>query len=161
MPAPTSLSWSDCSKTWTSMPRLSKASAAVNPAMPAPTTTTFFDAFIGNSTPDEKRSRWPTEVSLGFQARRFYHRGPAWNLRCDEICEVPRRSNSRIEAKFVHAGDHLRGLQRFVDRGIELFNDVGGCSGGRPHAGPEFQRQLVESELLQSGHIRQIGIAHG
>src|SRR5262245_16041792 len=115
------------------MPRLSKASAAVNPAMPAPTATTCFDALITDSAPDKEHSRWSTEVSLGFQPRCLHHCGPAWNLGRDKIREVPGRADSGIEAEFVHAGDHLDGLHRFVDRGIELFNDVGGSSSGRPH----------------------------
>src|SRR5271166_2197164 len=37
------------------MPRLSKASAAVNPPIPAPTTTTFFDVLMGGFAPGSDR----------------------------------------------------------------------------------------------------------
>src|ERR1700704_2622950 len=118
------------------MPRLRKASAAVNPPMPAPTTATFFDVLMGGSAPSVN---CPTEDSLGFHAGCFHHRGPARNFRRDKNREILRGANSGLEAELFHAGDHLRGLQRLVDRGVELFHDVGGNSKRRPNPGPEFQ----------------------
>src|SRR4051794_28328960 len=104
------------------MPRLSKASAAVNPPMPAPTTATFFDVLMGDPAPS-----FPKD-SLGFHARCLHNRGPAGNFRRDKNRKILRRANSGLEAELFHAGDHLRGLQRLVDRGVELSRDVGGKS---------------------------------
>src|SRR5262249_25326477 len=89
----------------------------------------------------------------------FHHRGPARNLRRDKGGEIPRRANSKLEAELFHAGHHLGRLQRRVDRGVELVDDVGGSCGRRPHPGPEFEREFVEPELPHGGHVGQIGIA--
>src|SRR6476620_9665786 len=119
------------------MPRLSKASAAVNPPMPAPITTTCLDLLMGDSAPGVN---WLGLDSLGFHAGCLHHRGPARTFRRDKRREILRRANSGLEAELSHAGDHLRGLQRPIDRGVELLYDVGGSSSRRPHPGPEFQR---------------------
>src|SRR6266404_345496 len=141
------------------MPRLSKASAAVSPPMPAPTTTTFFDVLMGDFPPCVTRFGWPAEDSRWFHAGSFHHCGPARNFRRDKSRKILRRGNSRFEAELFQAGDHLRGLQHLIDRGVELFHDVGGDSGRRPHPGPELKRELVEAELLHGGHVGQIGTA--
>src|SRR5262252_7584881 len=134
------------------MPRLSKASAAVSPPMPAPTTTTFFDVLMGDFPAGVTRVVWPADESLLSHAGSFHHRGPARDFRRDKSRKILRRGNSRFEAELFHAGDHLGGLQRLIDRGVEPFHDVGGNSGRRPHPGPELKRELVETELLHGGH---------
>src|SRR5262249_44442079 len=113
------------------MPRLSRASAAASPPMPAPTTTTCFDMLMGPSQPSVNRCGWPAEDSLRFHAGCFHHRAPARNFPRDESREVPRRADTKLEAELFHAGDHLGGLQRRVDLSVELVHDVVGESS--PH----------------------------
>src|SRR5262249_33222708 len=141
------------------MPRLSRASAAASPPMPAPTTTTCFDVLMATSYPSVNRYGWPAEDSLRFHAGCLHHRAPARNFPDDESREVPRRADTKLEAELFHAGDHLRGLQRRVDRGVELVHDIGGGSRRRPHPGPEFEREFIEAELRHGGHVGQMGIA--
>src|SRR5215831_3526103 len=185
------------------MPRLSKASAALNPPMPAPMTRTCFDVLMaifapkefpprliqrraviaGHSASEDARRRaydpathllrnkliaktdgpagdeWPAQHSLRRYPGCFHHRGPARNLRRDKGGEIPRRANSKLEAELFHAGHHLGRLQRRVDRGVELVDDVGGSCGRRLHPGPEFEREFVEPELPHGGHVGQIGLA--
>src|SRR5215831_1121869 len=121
------------------MPRLSRASAAASPPMPAPTTTTCFDVLMATSQRRVNRPAWPVEDSLRFLAGCLHHRGPARNFPSDKSREVPRGADTKLEAELFHAGDHLGRLQRHVDLGVELVNDVGGSSSRRPHPGPEFE----------------------
>src|SRR5215468_10931980 len=102
------------------MPRLSKASAALNPPMPAPMTRTCFDVLMAIFAPKEFPPRliqrraviaghsavggvprpagdeWPAQHSLRCYPGCFHHRGPARNLRRDKGGEIPRRANSKL-----------------------------------------------------------------
>src|SRR5262249_25982476 len=128
------------------MPRLSRASAAASPPMPAPTTTTCFDVLMATSQPSVNRCGWPAVDSLRFHARCLHHRGPARNFPGDKSREVPRGADTKLEAELFHAGDHLRGLQRRVDRGVELVHDIGGGSPPRPPPPPQFKGEFGQAE---------------
>src|SRR5262249_17262663 len=139
------------------MPRLSRASAAASPPMPAPTTTTCFDVLMATSYPSVNRYGWPAEDSLRFHAGCLPPRAPARNFPDDESREVPRRADTKLEAELFHAGDHLRGLQRRVDRGVELVHDIGGGSRPRPPPPPEFERGVIAAERPHGGPVRENG----
>src|SRR5262245_66510718 len=126
------------------MPRLSRASAAASPPMPAPTTTTCFDVLMAPSQPSVNRCGWPAEDSLRFHAGCLHHRAPARNFPRDESREVPRRADTKLEAELFHDGDHLGGLQRRVGCGVELVNDVGGSFFRRPHDDKQFKGEYGE-----------------
>src|SRR5262245_66675941 len=115
------------------MPRLSRASAAASPPIPAPTTTTCFDVLMAPSQPSVNRCGWPAEDSLRFHAGCFHHRAPARNFPRDESREVPRRADTTLEAELFHAVDHLERLQRRLVRGFEIVPDFVGLSSPRPY----------------------------
>src|SRR6516162_7696589 len=122
------------------MPRLSKASAAVSPPMPAPTTTIFLDVFMGDFTPCGNVLDGEPRGHCDFTPEAFTTAVQRGISAATKAAEILRRANSRLEAELFHAGDHLGGLQRRVDGGVELVHDVDGNSGRRPHPGPELKR---------------------
>src|SRR5262249_59897163 len=98
------------------------------------------------------RYGWPAEDSLRFHAGCLHHRAPARNFPDDESREVPRRADTKLEAELFHAGDHLRGLQRRVDRGVELVHDIGGGCPPPPPPPPEINGKVRPGEPPQRGH---------
>src|SRR4029450_2677374 len=90
------------------------------------------NVIVHSSRSSVNRAGWPAQDSLRFHARCFHHRGPARNFRRDKIREILRRANSVFEAELFHAGDHLGGLQRLVDRCVGLVDDGGGVGAGAP-----------------------------
>src|SRR3954466_10332086 len=116
------------------MPRRSKASAAVNPPMPPPITTTFLDALMAYPTLDVF---WiGGQASLAFHAGGFDHRSPTRNFRRNEAGEILRRTYSCLKAEPLHARRHCGRLKLLVDHGVELFHDVGRRASRCPQSGP-------------------------
>src|SRR4051794_35236409 len=114
------------------MPRRSKASAAVNPPMPPPTTMTFFGLVMAHSRLDADRLWAVGRSSLGFHAGGLDHRGPARNFRRDKDGKILRRANPGLKAELLQACYQFGRSKGIVGQVIELFHDLRGRCGRRP-----------------------------
>src|SRR5436190_8407942 len=110
MPAPTSLSSVACSWISTSTPRLSSASAAVSPPMPAPMMIT-----LSGTKPSASMEK---SRLFYLNAGRFHDLAPARGLLGKQTSIVLRRANLGVHAEPGHGVLHFGGAQDIVDRGV-------------------------------------------
>src|SRR6476660_10045254 len=109
--------------------------------------------------PDGIEGMWNTSVQC--ETSFLYDRYPDLHFICQQLCKIRRRARLSLEADPPDRGPQFLRLQAFVDRGIELCNDVRGRPGRAEQAVRGHRRHLRQAAFRHGRYIRQFGVAFG